>query len=416
MRITGRTHGHRAATLALLALALAASARARAVEVADPPPRTTVTLALVRLSFAAGDQQVEQAVEAALTGTGKLEVVRRAAGARFIGKLEIGHSRSATALELTVLARGGKTLVRARQSVPLGKSLEHGAEALAQQVVEAIAASRAGQAGAESAGGTVVVAEVPAAAAPEVTPAPRVAPAPREEPPAPPSRSPFSEGNLPPAREPPPSPRTARADDWSGQRSQPTTPPTPRRLDFVLGAELGIGPWSADPARLIAGSDGFDFTHYAPAFTNGLDKQWRPGLNLHGGWRFLGYGAVELAVQLSAWSNAGRANLIGVRFSGYPLKALWPKSPIDLGIEIGGGHAFVASGSYDMSGGLFTTGVTAEYPLGRWFGVVAYYRLLVPLLGRFYVDYSRDRSESVGFTAYWNTFGIGVNFHPALTW
>ena len=338
--------------------------------VAEPPP--PLSMALKPLSLAPGDKQIEQQVEAALVNTGRIKVVRDAESAASVGELEISRSNGATTLWLTALSPGGATLARVSQVVPQGVSLKRGAEALAIKLVAALGGARGGP-----------PAETPRAATPR-------ADSPRED-------------------------RAFKEDDWLGPR-QPFIQPAPNRLEFILGAEFGIGPWAADPARLIAGSPTYDLTSYAPAFTAGLDKQWRPGYALHGGWKFLGYGAAELALQFSSWPNSGRANLLGARFSGYPLKALWPKAPIELGLELGVGHAFVSSGFYDMTGTYLSFGLNAEYPLNRWFGVLAYYRLYTPFLGHFHVDYQHDRSEPVGFTAYWNTLGIGLNFHPAISW
>lgn len=362
---------------ALLALAGRASL---AVVVAEPPP--PLTMVLSRLSLAPGDKQIEALVQAALTSTGRVKLVRDLESAASVGELEIARSNGATTLWLTALSRAGATLARVSQVVPPGVSLKRGAEALAIKLVAALGGARGGPS-----------AETPRAESPRAD-TPRAAP---------------------PRADSPQGDRAPKDEDWSGPR-QPFIEPAPNRLEFILGAEVGLGPWAADPARLIAGSPTYDLTGYAPAFTGGLDKHWRPGYALHGGWKFLGYGAAELALQFSNWPDSGRANLIGARFSGYPLKALWPKAPVELGLELGVGHAFVSSGFYDMTGSYLAYGLNVECPLNRWFGVVAYYRLYTPFLGHFHVDYQHDRSEPVSFTAYWNTLGIGLSFHPAISW
>ena len=396
------------ALVALLALP------SRAVVVAEPPP--LLTIALSRSTSAPGDKQVEQRLAAALEATGRLKVVR-SASASYRGELEVSRAQGALELVLALSVRDGPIVARVRQVVPGASRLQVGVEALALRAVAALdearrkAAAAASDDDADSVSGPAKPRRTDSKEAPADSPGRRADQDDRGRP------APVIE----PIREPPPPPRapptgTVKAEDWSGQREQFSAPPPPNRLDFILGAEVGLGPWSADPAGLVAGSPTYDLAGYAPAFTSGVDKQWRPGWALHGGWKFLGYGSVELAVQLSTWANHGQANLIGGRISGYPLKALWPRAPFELGLELGAGHAFVASGAYDMSGAYLGFGVNGEYPLNRWLGAVLYYRLYLPLLSRFYVDYQNDRSEPVSFTAKWNTIGLGLNFHPSISW
>jgi hypothetical protein len=189
-----------------------------------------------------------------------------------------------------------------------------------------------------------------------------------------------------------------------------------RRLGFLAGVELGVGFWNADPTRLQQGSTtGFDLTHYAPVFTAEINNNATMALNGHIGWTFMNYGAIEAAIQSSAWSGLGVPGgvvLAGVRATAYPLQAFLPERRFDIGVELGGGYAFISSSAYDMDGSYFTAGLTFEYYLTREVSLEAFYRLFTPFLTRFYVDYTTRRSEPIqNFTAYWNTLGVGVSFH-----
>jgi hypothetical protein len=162
-----------------------------------------------------------------------------------------------------------------------------------------------------------------------------------------------------------------------------------------------------------ASPKGFDFSRYGPAFTHGLDGVWHPAINAHGGWRFFNAGAIEAAVQSGVWGNdglgAGGAILVGGRLIGFPLQLINRNRKFELGLEAGFGYAFVGGPYYDMSGKYFSLGVTGEYPVTTWMSLQASYRLMIPSLSRFYVDYANDRSEPVdGFTAYWHTFTVGA--------
>jgi hypothetical protein len=363
---------------------------ARAAVVADAPAAPK-TIALIRLSFSPGDKAIEDLVKAALRDTGRLSPQAAMAGADFVGRLQITRESGATDLDLAVSTRAGAPVVDAHQSVLLDHSLVNAVKALAAQVVFALDGGRGSSPPSNSSADPMAQTSPDSSIRPAT--AGRVSERKRER---------DSDATVPIKEEEAP----PDDDDYR------------RRFDIIAGAEFGFGPWSADPGKIISGSpNGFDFTNYAPAFTKSIDGQWHPALALHAGWKFLGYGAFELAYQGSRWASSGAATLWGVRFSAFPLSALWPAHKLDLGIELGGGYSFVAGGSYDMSGTYFTFGLTCEYPINKLIGVVAYYRLFTPFLKNFYIDYNSGFSEPVsGFTAIWNTFGIGLNFHPTIRW
>jgi hypothetical protein len=336
--------------------------------VADPPaPRRTIFL--VRTTSARGDRDIEGLVRAALDATARLKVVGTQAGAALIGKLVIRRRAGALELDLEI-SQPGKASMHLQESVAAGESVIDGAMRLAASVAApppAPGASGAGEA---------------------------AAPRPRLK-----------------MREPSTAPEED-ARDWRSPFDS-----SEKRLDFVLGLDLAEGLWSADPAKIISGSDtGFDFNHYAPAFTRGLDGRWHPAFSLHGGLMFLGAGALELAWSTSRWSNGGSATLVGARLTGYPFPGIWPARWFDLGLEFGAGTALIAGNSYDMTGGYLTLGLSAEVPLRHWLGVTLSYRLIAPFLKHFYIDDSRGLSEPTsGVWFYSNAFALGLNFHPSLS-
>ena len=218
------------------------------------------------------------------------------------------------------------------------------------------------------------------------------------------------------AQQPAPTPRPKRegaaADDWVDQERASVMPRTEmKRLDVLIGLELGPSLWSADANKIITGaSTGFDFSRYGPAFTSTIDGHFHAALNLHGGLRFLRFAAVEAAFQSSISGSSG-ALLAGGRATAYPLQALQTSRAYDLGIEVGAGYAFVMGPPYDMSGSYFSLGLTGEYPVTKWLRLQVFYRLVMSFLGQFYPDYAHHITEPVdGFTAYWNTIGVGAIF------
>jgi hypothetical protein len=330
---------------------------------------------LLLMSSGRGDDAIMDLFKNAIAATGRLTVSDRSEGADLIGKLEISRARNAKTLKVTVVNRSGYVLVQSSQTVGASGSVVDAAEALAREVAAA--------SGGES--------------------------------PAPPLPIETEPRDSVVVREPLPAPRPraskGRSEEWATQETSAAASSESKRLDLLIGLELGVGGWSADAIGIIArASTGFDFSRYAQAFTRKLDGQWQPALNLHGGMKFLQFAAVEAAVQSSLAGGSG-AMLAGVRLSGYPLQAFLPERTFDLGIEIGGGYAFVAGAPYDMSGSYFTLGLTGVYPLNKWLSLQVFYRLFTPFLTRFYVDYKNHITEPVeGFTAYWHTVGVGLNF------
>jgi hypothetical protein len=238
-------------------------------------------------------------------------------------------------------------------------------------------------------------------------------------------------GGLPPSPAPLPSdekqlmapaatrPRAKSAPDRWSEKLPTTDLPSPekRRVGLMAGIEIGGGPWNASPLQIIAGSkNGFDFTHYASAFSATIDQQWHAAMDLHIGWNFLGFGAVEAALQTSGWNagspSSGGAVLAGVRATLLPVEFFLPDRNWDVGVELGGGYALVGASGYDMDGSYFTFGLTGEYYLTPAFSIGGFYRLFTPFLTRFFIDYATKLSEPVtGFTAYWNTLGVDATWH-----
>lgn len=354
--------------LLLLCLALAAEAA---------PDRRTFFLVPGK------NRDLEELVRGALKDTGKLQLVQKRGDAELIGRLMVDRRSDGLDLELEVMHRDGGLAARGHEFVATGESVIDAAVRLAAQAADSDA------------------------------PPPRPArkPRPPPEPEAPPPPPPLRSDDLRPKARPAAS---AHERDPSRDWRSPYDPDH-KRLDFIVGLELSAGPWFADSAKLAAGSDSaFDLTHYAPAFAQNLDGHFPPGLGLHGGWMFLGAGSFELTYTASRWSG-GSATLIGGRLAGYLFPALWPARWFDLGLEAGIGYSLLAGGAYTVSGGFYSLGVTAEYPLNHWLGVSAFYRLNAPFLKHFYIDYARGMSEPVaGVTYYWNSFGLSLNYHPAL--
>ena len=407
---------HRTA-LVLLLLASAPFA-ARAAEVADSPGTLKQTLMLVVLTLAHGDAALGKLVQSALVETGQVKLVRKAQSAQLIAKLAVARGHGDLDLDLGVFRRDGTPLVLIHERVPPSRRPSDGARSIARQVAAAIRGEPPG-------------AQSPTAAPDESSSSP-----PRERSATPARKdaaSPFVAevplADAPSASAEPPAPRESRrasrerpfaaaASENSGPRSHFGPDPETNHLDFIIGINFAGGPWAADPARLASGSSsGFDLTHYAPSFTRTLDGHWHGGLDLHAGVRFLGYCSFEAAFQNALWGGNNGVALKGVRIAGYPLAAVLPLDRLDLGLEFGAGHAFVASGPYDMSGPYVTLGFTGEYALTRSIGVTVYYRLAVSLLTHFYVDYNNDLGEPTSvFANYWNTFGVGINLHPSVSW
>jgi len=362
---------------ALFALILA-SASLPAAAVGGTDAARPKTVALVSTSSVRGDDSIRELFESALGASGQLAVVARADGADFVGRIDIVRSESGTTLTLVVLSRNGSILLRTHRTVPPGGSLVNAAEGIARQV---IAASR----------GEALPADVDAAGDD----------APLEE-----ARPVRTHG-----RQVTNADRRPEADE----RGSPE-----KRFEVVVGLELGGGPWLADPTALTnASKNNFDLSQYSVAFTNTINDQWRGDLNLHAGFKFLGFGALEAAVQSSLWGSTaptqGGAVLAGVRITGYPLEVFLPDRKFDLGVEIGGGYALLGASSYDMEGTYFTVGLTGEYRVTPWISVGIFYRLFTPFLTKFDVDYKNGISEKVqGFTAYWNTLGASATFHVPL--
>jgi hypothetical protein len=192
---------------------------------------------------------------------------------------------------------------------------------------------------------------------------------------------------------------------------------------FVLGFEFGYGPWGVDPSKIVAGAapgslpaEGYTMQDTAAAFTNPMNNQWRPALNLHLGWNILGYGSLEGVFQMSWWdvfaTSRGGTGLVGGRATIYPLQFFLPNRSFDVGIEGGGGYTIAGGPTFGMDGTYASFGVTGEYYLGRNISIGLFYRLFLPMWNRFYVDYNNHVNFAVnGFSGSWNTLGIGVNFH-----
>lgn len=394
---------------ALLVCSLILSSTAQA----STEPADRKLIAVVLATHARGDQVLAELMKSALSEHSQLRVIDRSALAQFVARLRVTRSNQGTTLELAVGTRKGLLLVESSRTAPRGTSLVAAAQAIAAEVTAAVTGD---------AGAVPFIAEVPAAqptardapSAPAPAPAPDPVAAPAPASPAPPSPV----APAPAAPTPAPAPSRPARDDWSGQHDRAGPASYPKHLDFIAGLELGGGPWFLDPSRISAASSaGFDLSRYAPAFTHTIDRRWHPSLSLHGGVGFLSYLAFEAALQSSLWSGPGGALLAGFRASGFPLQALWPTRKFDLGLELGFGYAFLAGGSYDMSGGYLAWGLTAEVPLNSWMGLTALYRLYTPFLHTFYIDYKAGRTEPTdGATAYWHTFGLGLNFHPSIRW
>ena len=342
---------------------------ARADEV-DGAPREK-TLFLILLSFGKGDEAALRQLKSELDATGRVKVTESSGGADFIGKLEIRRTPDAQTLTATVLTRGGEVLVRSSQKARSKGALAAAIELMAWDIATAVGNGRAAE--------------------PE-----RVAtPPPSEEPMERVDTEPVSRRQQPRYEEP---------------ESEPS------RLSFIVGAELGGGPWFADSEKIVSGSvTGFDFSHYGPAFTRAIDGRLLGGLNLHGGWRFFRAAGIEAAVQTSAWGNegkgAGGAILVGGRFIGLPLEAFIRDRKYDLSLELGAGYSFVGGPYYDMGGKYLSLGIGGEYRVKPWLSLQVNYRMFMSFLNRFYVDYANDVSEPVkGFTAYWHTLTVGVAF------
>jgi hypothetical protein len=316
-------------------------------------------------TFARGDLEIEDLFRDALKATGRLELISRRSRADLIASLAVSRSRRGVELNLDVVSQAGVAVAHLREVVGPGESLVDAALHMAAQV--------AGE------------------------PAPPIRSAPVAAAPASPPRVEES--------------RPVR--DWRSPYDS-----RQKRLDFLLGVELGAGPWSADPSKIVGGSDtGFDFTRYAPAFTSGIDGRWHPDLALRAGLMFLGAGSFELTWSASRWSGSGSATLIGARLTAWIFPAFWRDRWFDLGLQFGAGYALLAGSGYDMTGGYWNLGLAAEYPLNHWLGVTGYWRLFAPFLKHFYIDYQSGLSEPTsGVTFTWNTFGVGLCFHPAIGW
>jgi hypothetical protein len=324
---------------------------------ATPSPKS-ITLVLV--SSGKGDRALAQAVDKAMREV--MTVDDRGQG-DFTGRLRVTHWETGALLDLTVVTRGGSPVGQAAQNVPPNEDPLIAARSIAAQIAAACNAI------------------------PVEAPRTRAAQA-----------------------------REKRGDDWAGT-SEPFLATPPKHLELFVAAELGFGPWSADPNDIISGSAiAFDFQGYAQAFARHIDRHWRPAFDLHGGCRFLDYASAELAFNSSAFSG-GDAILAGLALGFHPLEAFAPQRNFDVGITLGFGRAFVAGGDYDMSGWYWSLGLTGEVPLNSWAGLTFGYQLFRPGLNKFYVDYSSGFSQPVdGFTATWNVFAVGLDLHKTLSW
>jgi hypothetical protein len=348
----------------IFALALVAVPLAALADELDGSPRKT--LFLILLSSGKGDEAAFRQLKSAVSSSGRVIITESAGGADLIGKLEIARTRDSQALTATVLNRGGEILIRSVQRVRAGANPTGAIDALAWDIAAAVANDR------------------------------------------PPERVPERALRI----DMPPSNRAPELEERDEEAPELEAP----RLTFVAGVELGVGPWFADSSDIVRGSTtGFDFSRYGPAFTEGLDGRLKGTLNLHGGWRFFQAAGVEAAVQSSAWGNDGRgaggAILVGGRFIGFPLQAFYRERKFELGLEVGGGYAFLGGPYYDMSGKYLSLGISGEYPIKPWLSFQVNYRMFMSFLNKFYVDYANDVTEPVkDFTAYWHTLTAGVVF------
>ena len=343
--------------------------QARAAD-AVAAPSDVHTMALIRLTSASGDKMVEELVCGMLKDSHRWVLVNTAPSADYLAKLQISRRAGGTELTLTVSKRDAGLLVHAQQYVTAAESVIDGAQLLVAQVNAALDGK-----------------PIPAHPAPD--------------------RAVFK-----------PLPESLGPASGKGKRFDGSDDSDDKHLDLLLGLEAAYGPWSLDSVAIASGSQtGFDLSHYGPAFAQHVDGQSHGALALHFGTKFLNVCAFEIAYQASRWSGAGAATLAGPRLSVFPLGVLWPEHKFDVGIDLGYGYSFIAGGSYDMTGTYFALGLTFEYPISKQFGVVGYYRLFTPFLKNFYYDESLNLSEPVsGVTALWNTFGIGLNWHPSIHW
>jgi hypothetical protein len=342
--------------------------QARAAD-AVAAPSDVHTMALLRLTAASGDKMIEELVRGTLKDSHRWVLVKTAPSAEYLARLEISRRAGGTELALTVSKREAGLLVHAQQYVTAEESVIDGAQLLVAQVNAALDGK-----------------PIPAHPAPD---------------------RPVLK----------PLPETLRPAAGKGKRFDGSDDTDDRHLDFIVGLEGAFGPMSLSTASVASGSQTFDLTHYAPAFTQSIDGHAHGAIALHAGTKFLGLCAFEFAYQASRWSGPGAATLWGPRLSFFPLGALWPEHKLEAGIDLGFGYSFINGGSYDMSGTYFALGLTFEYPITPSFGVVGYYRLFTPFLKNFYYDYASNLSEPTGgVTALWNTFGIGLNWHPSIRW
>ena len=202
---------------------------------------------------------------------------------------------------------------------------------------------------------------------------------------------------------------------------------------FTIGLEGQIGSWSVDAGQIVHGSlsdpNGPLTIDEAQGFAGPLDGHWRMGPNLHLGWNVLGHVAIEGAFQTAMWDafdsqRRGGVGLVGGRVTWYPLQLVqnYVKLPhrerYDLGLELGYGYALgggntVAGGQgFGMAGAYLAYGIDFEGYIEPWVSVELDWRYYTPYWSTFYLDFNNDVTRSItGFSASWNTFGLGVSFH-----
>ncbi len=198
---------------------------------------------------------------------------------------------------------------------------------------------------------------------------------------------------------------------------------------FTIGLEGQTGSWSVDGQQIISGSNGALTSEEAYGFADPLNDHWRMGPNLHLGWNVLGHVAIEAAFQTAMWDafdsqRRGGVGLVGGRVTWYPLQLVqeYVKLPhrarYDLGLElgygytVGGGNTVAGGQGFGMAGAYLAYGVDLEGYIEPWVSIVLDWRYYEPYWSTFYLNWNDNVTAPVnGFSAGWNTFGLGVSFH-----
>jgi hypothetical protein len=192
-------------------------------------------LALIRLTAGSGDKMIEELVRGTLKDSHRWVLVKTAPSAEYLAKLEISRRAGGTELTLTVSKRDAGLLVHAQQYVTVEESVIDGAQLLVAQVNAALDGK-----------------PIPAQPAPD---------------------RPVLK----------PLPETLRPASGKGKRFDGSDDTDDRHLDFIVGLEGAFGPMSLSSSSVASGSQTFDLTHYAPAFTQSIDGHVHGAISLHAG-------------------------------------------------------------------------------------------------------------------------------------